>query len=156
MYHFRVKSAASLYKTAVSRDVVACTINETPNLLGNPSFEEGTGASPRAIASPPWVTNTDLKASSGNWFNGVPPYAGSWLAHCATNGSTFDAYVRQTVPAIPGVDYNFTLALYTVMKENNTEKYDEWKKEARLDYVKIGIDPTGGTDRTAASGTSTA
>jgi hypothetical protein len=55
------------------------------------------------------------------------------------------------VPAIPGVDYSFSIALTSWMQETNGWKYDVWYSEGRLDYVKIGIDPTGGTDRASAN-----
>ncbi len=148
MYHMRVKSAASLHNTGVSRDFVACTTNEAPNLLANPGFEEGSGSSPRIIPSPPWYYGgMDMKASNGSWFGELPPYAGNWLFEAAVNGSTCDGWLYQSVPAIPGVDYGFTVAMWSQMLENGKLKYDVWYNEQRVDYVKIGIDPTGGTDR---------
>jgi hypothetical protein len=154
MYHFRVKSAANLYRNAVSRDLVNCTINETPNLLVNPSFEELPPAPPthhRTIPPPWYFSGLSGEAGDGSYFASVPPYAGSWLAEPAINGLPADGWCYQTVPAVPGAEYNFSIALWTQLKEQNTDKYDVWNNDRRVDYVKLGIDPTGGTDRTSTS-----
>lgn len=145
LYHFRVKSAASGRYPGVTRDLVTATINESPNLLANPSFEEGSGSSPRTITG--WTcAGMDIKASDGSWFGGIPPYAGNWLCEAAVNGSSCDGVIYQTVNAIPGYDYKFTAAVSSWMIENNTWKYDVWHQYGRLDYMRVGIDPYGGND----------
>jgi hypothetical protein len=145
LYHFRVKSAASGKYTAVTRDLVTATINETPNLLANPGFEEGSGASPRTITG--WTcTGMDIKASDGSWFWGLPPYSGSWLCEAAANLSPVDGVIYQTVSAQAGRTYKFTAAVSSWMRENNTWKYDVWQEYGRLPYMRVGIDPYGGNN----------
>jgi len=154
MYHFRVKCAASFYKAGVTRDLQTCTINETANLLGNPSFETVPAPPPthHRVIGAPWVMGgMSAEAGDGAYFNSVPPYDGAWFLEPAVNGGSCNGWLYQTVPATPGVKYNFTAALYSVMKENSIEKYDVWYADRRLDYMRIGIDPTGGTDPTAPS-----
>ncbi len=151
MYHIRVKSAASGKNPAITHDFVACTTNETPNLLANPSFEEGTGSSPRMPISGWTTTGMDIRASDGTWFWGMPPYAGSWFCQCAVNGSSCQGYVYQTVDATPGMEYDLTLAVTSWMRENGTYKYDVWQQQGRLDFIKVGIDPFGGNDPTSAN-----
>lgn len=150
MYHFRVRSAASGRRPGVTRDFVVCTTEDTANLLANPGFESGSGSSPRPITG--WTTTgLDLRASDGTWFGEVPPYSGSWLCEGATNGTSPDAYLYQTVPATPGADYSFTAAIGSWMMENGTWKYDVWDKTDRLDYLRIGIDPYGNNSPGATS-----
>ncbi len=113
--------------------------------LTNPGFEEGSGPSPRTVIG--WTcTGMDIKASDGSWFWGVPPYSGSWLCEAATNGSSCDGVIYQTVDAVPGFDYKFTAAVSSWMRENDTWKYDVWHQQGRLDYMRVGIDPYGGND----------
>ncbi len=147
MYHMRVSSSAPGHRPAVSRDFVACTVNgPTPNLLANPSFEQGSGPSPRKPV-PGWsYSGMDLGASDGSWFWGLPPYHGNWLLQGAINGGDPDARVWQRVSGVtPGKRYNFTCAVTSWMRENDTWKYDVWHNAGRLDQIRIGIDPYGGT-----------
>lgn len=155
MYHYRVKTAASNNYAGITRDLQACTINESPNLLTNPQMEDGTlTANPNRKEITGWsCIGMDWHLENGVYLNAnphtflnMPPYAGTWSLIGTINGASCDAYVTQRVPATPGVEYNFTLAASSWMQENNTFKYDEWEKQGRLDYMKIGIDPTGGTN----------
>ncbi len=153
MYHIRVTSAATGKRPAVSRDFVACTVNGLqPNLLANPDFEEGSGASPRKPV-PGWsYTGMDIGASDGTWFWGLPPYSGNWFLQGAVNGGSADARVWQRVTGTtPGAKYNFTCALTSWMRENNAWKYDVWHQGGRLDQMRIGIDTTGGTNPDSGS-----
>jgi hypothetical protein len=147
MYHFRVKSSRSGYNPAISRDQVICTKNSSPNLLTNPGFEEGSGPSPR-YPIPGWTTygSIDIKASDGSWFWGLPPRSGGWLLEGAVNGSTSDGGIYQRVPATPGAKYTFSAWVTTWMRENDTWKYDVWNNRNRLEYMRLGIDPYGGTN----------
>jgi hypothetical protein len=148
MYHMRVSSAAPGARPAVSRDFVACTLEgPKPNLLANPSFEEGSGPSPRKPV-PGWnYTGMDIGASDGSWFWGLPPYHGSWFLQGAINGGDPDARVWQRVTGVtPGKRYNFTCAVTSWMRENDTWKYDVWHNSGRLDQIRIGIDSYGGTN----------
>lgn len=157
MYHLRVKGAATNYRTGATRDFVMCTINSSPNLLANPGFETVPDPTSghqhnRYPASPPWYYGgMDIQASDGGWFWGVPPYAGTWFLQAAINGSDCNGTVYQTVPATPGVEYNLSAAVTSWMRENNLWKYDVWTSQGRLDYMRIGIDPAGGTDPNSAS-----
>lgn len=145
MYHLRVSGAASGRKKGVTRDFVVCTKNDTSNLLANPGFESGTGSSPRTLTS--WTASgMDIKVSDGTWFWGLPPYEGSWFCQAAINGGSCNGVVYQRVPAVAGRTYNLTTAITSWMRENNNWKYDEWAKSGRLDYLRVGIDPFGGTD----------
>lgn len=162
MYHLRVKSAAAGYRAGVTRDFVACTVNGyRPNLLANPGFEEGSGASPRKPVQGwnVWSTSSgglDTAASDGTWFHGVPPYTGGWLFEGATNGGQPDAAVYQRVTGLkPGKKYHFTAAVSSWMREKidnvDQPKYDVWNNSGRLSMMRIGIDPTGGVSPTAVT-----
>ena len=145
MYHLRVKGAASGYRTGITRDFVACTINDTPNLLANPSFEAPAGSTSPVKPVPGWnCVGLDFGESNGNWFGEVPPYAGNWLLQGSVNGGSCDGFVYQTVYGLtPGLEYNFTCAVSSWMQENDTWKYDVWHQEGRLDNIRVGIDPLG-------------
>lgn len=68
------------------------------------------------------------------------------------NGSTSDAHIHQRVTGVqPGREYTFSAWVMTALRENNAWKYDVWNTEGRLIYMRLGIDPTGGTN--AASST---
>jgi hypothetical protein len=152
MHHYRASSAAAGRRAAVFRDQVICTRPAAPNLLMNPGFELGSGASPRAITG--WTASgtLDLKASDGSWFSNLPPHTGNWLAQGSLNGSTSDAYLYQRVAGmVPGRRYTFSAWVTTWPRENNTFKYDVWQDQGRLISMRIGIDPTGGTDPSASS-----
>jgi hypothetical protein len=151
MHHFRVSSRAEGFRPAVSRDVVICTRASSPNLLTNPGFEAGTGASPRKPVTG-WSTSgasLDMAASDGTWFWGLLPHSGQWLFEGAVNGSTADGCLYQRVAVTPGKDYTFSAWVETRMRENNTWKYDVWNNRDRLSHVRLGIDPQGGTSPTA-------
>lgn len=156
MYHLRVKSSGAGHRTGVTRDFVACTTNGyRPNLLANPGFEDGSGASPRKPV-PNWSVwsasggGIDTGASDGTWFWGIPAYNGGWLLQGATNGGQPDAAVFQKVTGLkPGKVYHFSAAVTSWMRENGTWKYDVWNNSGRLAMMRIGIDPTGGTSPTA-------
>jgi hypothetical protein len=145
MHHFRARSEAENVRAAISRDMVICTRNRTPNVLLNPGFEEGAGASPRKTIAG-WTTSgsVDLRSSDGTWFSNIKPHSGKWLLEGAVNGSASDGAVFQRVAATPGKDYTFSAWLGTWMQENGGYKYDVWNNEGRLIYMRLGIDPTGG------------
>ena len=152
LYHFRVTSSDTNSRPAISRDFVGCTRNAASNLLANGSFEEGSGASPRAVI-PGWnKAGMDIEASSGNWFFSLKPTNGSWFCQGAVNGSGSDGYIYQQVSGVtPGLDYTFSAWVMTAMRENGTWKYDVWDRRERLIYARLGIDPTGGTDPNSAN-----
>lgn len=145
MYHLRVKSAAAGYRTGVTRDFVACTINDTVNLLSNPSFEAPAGTPSPVKPVPRWTcVNLDFGESNGTWFYSIPPYAGTWFLQGVTNSASCDAQVYQTVSGVtPGQEYNFTVAVSSWMRENDTWKYESWDGGGDIDNIKIGIDPYG-------------
>jgi hypothetical protein len=154
LYHFRVSSGTLNYRPVVSRDFVICTRPAASNLLANPGFEEGVGAEPaRPLAG--WSsggTGLDIKQATSGWFGGLPPHSGTWLLEGALNGASSDAYVYQRVSgATPGREYTFSAWVLTAMRENNTWKYDEWDERGRLIYLRLGVDPNGGTSPTNAS-----
>lgn len=148
MYHMRIRMNETGYRSGLSRDfVVATTSGQNPNLLVNPSFEDGSGTSPRKPV-PGWNTQgMDFGASDGSWFWSLPPYSGNWFLQGAVNGHDIDAVVYQRVTNVtPGRFYNFTAAVSSWMRENDTWKYDVWNQGARMAAIQVGIDPAGGTD----------
>jgi hypothetical protein len=153
MYHYRLRSDRAGYRTGVSRDLVVCTRPVAPNLLGNPGFEQGSGASPRSVTG--WSTGgtgLDLKQSDGTWFGGIPSHSGSWLLQGSLNGGSSDAWIYQRVTGLSaGRRYTFSAWVTTWMRENGAFKYDVWNSQGRLIHVRLGLDPTGGTDANAAS-----
>lgn len=153
LYHYRVTSAATNYRAAVSRDQVICTKPAASNLLVNPSFELGTGASPRSTI-PGWTKSggVDIRTSDGTWFWSFKPTNGTWLCQGAVNGSTSDGYIYQPVAGVtPGREYTFSAWLMTAPRENSAWKYDVWNSQGRLIYMRLGIDPTGGTNAASSS-----
>jgi hypothetical protein len=155
MYHYRVTSSATGVRPGVSRDFVTCTRAAGSNLLANPGFELGSGASPRSTF-PGWNKGPalDLRTSDGSWFWSLKPHSGSWLLEGAVNGNTSDSYIYQTVSnAVPGADYTFSAWVMTGMREvangQSAWKYDVWSDQGRLIYVRLGVDPTGGTNASA-------
>jgi len=151
-YHWRVRSGAPDRRAAVSRDLAVCTLPETPNLLANPGFEEGTGASPRKVI-PGWSKSggLDMQASDGSWFWGIPPRTGTWLFEGAANASSSEGLLYQRVKVTRGRDYVFSAWVTTWMRENDTWKYDVWNDRGRLIHMRLGIDPAGGVNSNAAS-----
>ena len=148
MYHFRVTSARTGYRSAISRDIVICTSAEPEtNLLVNPGFEEGSGGSPR-YPVPGWTCSGDwLKASDGSYGTyPLPPRTGDWFLQGSTAGGGSIGWVYQRVPSLIGKKYTFSAWVTTWPRENNTWKYDVWNNQSRLIYMRLGIDPTGGTD----------
>src|SRR2546423_1193391 len=81
----------------------------------------------------------------------APSSSGSWLMEGAVNGSTSDGGVLQTVPVTNGLDYTFSAWVTTWPRENSALKYDVWNNQGRLIYMRLGIDPTGGTNWNAAT-----
>jgi hypothetical protein len=153
LYHFQVRSAATNYRDAISRDFVGCTRPASSNLLVNGSFEEGVGASPRS-AIPGWTktSGVDIRASDGTWFFSLKPTNGAWFCQGAVNGTASDGYIYQRVEGItPGQDYTFSAWVLTAHRENSTFKYDVWDRDNRLIHVRLGIDPTGATNPTAST-----
>lgn len=152
LYHWRVTSAAANYRPAISRDLVICTRPSGSNLLVNPGFEEGAGASPRSVI-PGWIkSGLDIQASSGNWFGGLQPTNGAWFCQGAVNSGSSDGYLCQRVSGVtPGYDYTFSAWVMTAPRESDRWKYDVWDRSGRLIYVRLGVDPTGGNDVNAAS-----
>lgn len=153
MYHFRVGSSRAGYRAATSRDLVACTRPAGTNLLANPGFEEGTGPSPRSTF-PGWIktTGVDIRTSDGGWFWSLKPTNGTWFCQGAVNGSASDGYIYQRVSGVtPGLDYTFSAWVMTAPRENATWKYDVWNNQGRLIYLRLGVDPTGGTNVNAAT-----
>jgi len=153
MYHFRVKSSRSGYNPVISRDQVICTKNSSPNLLTNPGFEQGSGSSPR-WPIPGWTNfsgstyGLDVKASDGTWFLEIKPRTGNWFVEGAMNGGQSDGGIYQRVPATIGAKYTFStwVGTWPLELDPSTLKYDVWNDRNRLIHVRIGIDPTGGTN----------
>jgi hypothetical protein len=153
LYHYRVTSSATGRRAAVSRDFVICTRPAVSNLLVNPSFEEGSGASPRTMI-PGWVKfgGVDIRAADGTWFWGLQPTNGAWLCQGAVNAGSSDGGVYQRVAGVmPGREYTFSAWVMTAPRENNTWKYDVWNAQGRLIYMRLGLDPTGATNPAAAT-----
>ena len=154
MYHYRVSSTATNYRSATSRDLVICTREGVTNLLANPGFEEGSGSSPRSVI-PGWKfpAGVDIKTSSGNYFFSLQPRTpGGWFLEYSVNGSSSDSYIYQSVSGItPGWEYTFSAWVMTAARENSAWKYDVWNNQGRLIYIRLGIDPTGGTNAASPS-----
>ena len=146
LYHFRASSSATNYKTITSRDIVICTAPLGTNLLANPGFEIGSGGSPRPLAN--WVKGgiTDIQQKDSTSFFSMPPRTGGWFCQAAVNGSTSDGYIYQRVSVTNGLDYALSAFVTTWPRENSALKYDVWNNSGRLIYVRLGIDPTGGTN----------
>jgi hypothetical protein len=150
MYHFRVRSSAPGCRPLTSRDFVICTRPSQTNLLLNPGFEWGTVTSSANRPLTNWIAsgNIDLEEANGTWFWGLPPHSGQWLLQGAVNGSSSDGYIRQTVPVTPGKSYTFSAWVTTWPREGSpdTWKYDVWNNNGRLIYMRLGIDPYGGSN----------
>jgi hypothetical protein len=146
MYHFRASSSAANYKAAISRDIVICTRPLGSNLLVNAGFEAGSGSSPRALTNWTKGGNVDIAQKDSTSFFNMPPRTGGWFLQGAVNGSTSDGYVFQRVSVTNGLDYTFSAWVTTWPRENNVLKYDVWNNQGRLIYMRLGIDPTGGTN----------
>jgi hypothetical protein len=152
LYHYRVTSGRGNYRSAISRDFVICTRWAASNLLTNPSFEEGSGPSPRSVIAGWSFPGGDVKASSGNHFFSLPPHIGSWFLQHSVNGSSSSNYIFQRVAGVtPGQEYTFSAWVRTDLRENNTWKYDEWDERGRLIHMRLGIDPSGGTNVNAST-----
>jgi len=52
---------------------------------------------------------------------------------------------------VPGRIYNFSAWVTTWPQENDTWKYDVWNNRGRLIYIRLGLDPSGGTNPTPAA-----
>jgi hypothetical protein len=156
LYHLRATSAAPGRRPASSRDFVLCTRPTQPNLLVNPNFESGSGASPRKTI-PGWTKlgSLDMGMSDGTWFGELKPRTGQWLLEGALNGSRSDAHLYQRVAVTSGKRYTFSAWVCTkaLEKINNqvVEKYDVWNNRDRLIYVRLGLDPLGGANPNASS-----
>jgi len=153
MYHYRVTSSALGYRQGISRDFVICTRPAGTNLLADPSFEEGSGASPRSTLVG-WTKAgpLDIRMSDGSWLGNLKPTNGLWLLQGALNGDTSDSAIFQQVTnTVPGYDYTFSAWLMTGMQENGVYKYDVWNNQGRLIYMRLGVDPTGGTNVNAGT-----
>ena len=144
LYHYRVSSGRSGYRTAVSRDFVAATGPTCANLLSNPGFETGSLA--------PWVSwSGDVQVHRGEWFWNMPPRSGTYAAQFGQNGGPYNTTgIYQRVSVTPGKWYRATgwFALFPTEKINNSDylKYDVFGDSlARLMQARIGLDPTGGT-----------
>lgn len=151
MYHFRVSSSATNYKTVTSRDIVLCTRPLGSNLLVNAGFEDGSGASPRTLTN--WIKGggVDIRQANGTWFFSMPPRTGGWLLQGAVNGGSSDGHVFQRVAVSNGLEYTFSAWVTTWPRENNTLKYDVWNNNGRLIYMRLGLDPTGSTNVNAST-----
>src|SRR5436190_16907307 len=98
LYQYRATSSRNGSRTGVSRDFVICTKNAATNLLLNPSFEEGSGASPRStLVGWTKVGGLDIRTSDGTWFWSLKPTNGIWLLEGAVNGNSSDSYIFQRV-----------------------------------------------------------
>ena len=148
MYHYRATSTAPGCRPAGSRDLVICTKPMLPNLLLNPGFEDGVATSAASRPLTNWVATggVDIKEANGTWFWGLTNHTGTWLMEGAVNGTASDSYIFQRVPVTPGRNYTFSAWLTTWMRENDTFKYDVWYDRSRLIYMRLGIDPNGGTN----------
>jgi hypothetical protein len=153
LYHYRATSSRTGYRPSVSRDFVICTRAAASNLLANPSFEEGSGASPRhTLVGWTKVGPLDIAMADGSWFWSFKPTNGNWLLEGAVNGSASDSYLFQRVSnVVAGADYTFSAFCMTGIRENNAWKYDVWQDQKRLVYMRLGIDPTGGTNASAST-----
>lgn len=156
LHHFRVRSEAPGFKPAISRDFVICTQPATSNLLANPGFEIGSGGSPRKpvygwTAMGSTENSLDMAAADGTWFWGLKPRTGAWLFQGAANNSAADGCLFQRAPAVPGRHYTFSAWVCTSMRENDDWKYDVWQDRNRLSWVRLGIDPAGGSNPAAAT-----
>jgi hypothetical protein len=153
LYHYRVTSSVAGRRPGVSRDLVICTKPAAGNLLANASFEEGSGASPRSTI-PGWVKTggVDIKASDGTWFWSLKPTNGTWLCQGAVNAGSSDGGIHQRVSGVtPGREYTFSAWVMTAPRENGAWKYDVWNAQGRLIYMRLGLDPTGGTNPASSS-----
>ena len=144
LYHYRVSSAKSGYRTAVSRDLVAATLQSGSNLLSNPGFETGGLA--------PWASwSGNVQVHYGEWFWNMPPRSGTYAAQFGQNGGPYNTTgIYQRVSVTPGKWYTVTgwFDLFPTDKVNNQDylKYDVFGDSfARLMQARIGLDPAGGT-----------
>jgi hypothetical protein len=81
----------------------------------------------------------------------MPPRTGGWFLQGAVNGGSSDGHVYQRVRVTNGLDYMFSAWVTTWPRENGALKYDVWNNQGRLIYMRLGIDPTGGTNINAGT-----
>lgn len=159
MVHYRVSSGTAGHREARSRDFAICTRPVLPNLLRNPGFEEGitTAGASRPLTNWTATGSVDIKEATAGWFGSLPPRTGSWLLQGAVNGSSSDGAIYQRVAATPGKSYTFSAWVLTKPLEKVgaeiVEKYDVWNNLGgnRLIYMRLGIDPFGGTNPQAST-----
>ena len=150
LYHYRVSSARSGYRTAVSRDLVAATVQSGTNLLTNPGFE--------TAALAPWASwSGDVQVHYGEWFANMPVRSGTYAAQFGQNWGTYSATgIYQRVGVTPGKWYRATgrFDLFPTDRVNNQDyrKYDVFGDSFdRLMQARMGLDPAGGTSGIAGS-----
>ena len=144
VYHFRISSSRTGYRSAISRDYVAATGPTCQNILSNPGFETGSLA--------PWLSwSGSVQIHSGEWFWNMPTRSGRYAAQFAQNGGPYSTTgIYQRVAVTPGKWYRALgwFALFPTERIGSTDylKYDVFGDSlARLMQARIGIDPTGGT-----------
>ncbi len=136
MYHVRAISRASGYRESRSADMVFVTAPQTGNLLANPGFEGGTPGA--------WTIYGDPEMVPAGWSYGAGARTGNWGIGAATEDGVVYGGAYQRVPAEPGNEYRLSAWLFSYC-EGDLSTRD------RQTVMRIGIDPTGGTNPQAAS-----
>lgn len=134
IYHVRAISRASGVRQSKTRDSVFLTLPDRPNLLADPGFESGAFGA--------WTSFGGSDFVGPGWFWGSGPRTGARCVGHATNGGAIQSGVRQRVMAVPGEKYQLTAWVYTYNADISA-------MEGYQTVARIGIDPTGGIDRTS-------
>lgn len=164
VYHYRVKSAVSGYKTVYSLDQIFTTPGPANALFQNGDFEITDPPSPPAADGqtlPGWKTFTlnPLKSGVGGYeeSDGVVTYPANQFGYwhgwakaqhgnnfimSASNWDTKNGGFLQRVAVTPGQTYTFSgyIGAYTYS--------GQWTVEPSDVRVWVGIDPNGGVDPT--------
>jgi len=140
-YHVQVFAEAPNTRPALSKDFCFVTEPADANLAANPGFESGQFS--------PWVKWNAMNvrnypAGGSGWLGGVKARTGNYYIGGESNGGQVKGGAYQRVAVNPSIPVNLRAFLWTYQVEG-TSNFD-----ATVDYTvlgRIGIDPTGGTDR---------
>jgi len=141
-YHVRITASAAGMRSARTKDFCFVTEPGRPNLVSNPGFETGAWS--------PWskwgsMALRNYPAGGSGWLGGVKARTGNYYAGSESNGGQVKGGIYQRINVDPSRPLNVRACLWTY------QVIDDWGGfDAAIDYTvlgRIGIDPTGGTDR---------
>jgi len=141
-YHVRITASAAGMRSAHTKDFCFVTEPDRPNLVANPGFETGAWS--------PWsrwgsMALRNYPADGSGWLGGVKARTGNYYAGSESNGGQVKGGLYQRITVDPSRPLNLRACLWTYQVIDDTGNFD-----GTIDYTvlgRIGIDPTGGTDR---------